>query len=257
MQTQDYIDEVRLRLKRHEVSQEMSDAEILTYVNRARNEVQKMTLGLYPERYSRVWTIGVGAQDIEPNYNQTDTYAAIANPSRYVQVAVLSLPGDFIEAEVIKMRYTFGARLEITEAREVTLKEFHQANMHSYNYPNITSPIYTVERRGNQYFLYISPSFSGTDLDIYNMDVEIWYTAAVMDLENQAGLGIEDTDTQIPIEFQTVVLKLTEVYILGRINPAVLPGIIVGELDRMKKMLQIHYQIDTDLQYMLLPSKEA
>jgi len=235
----------------------MSDAEILTYVNRARNEVQKLTMGLYPERFSRVWEIGIGVQDIEPLYDQTDTYAAVILPSPYVQVAVLSLPVDFIEMETVKIRYNLIERTEISEARRLTLYEFNQTNMHTFNYPTFASPIYTVERRGNDYMLYLSPSLSGTELEISQMVAEIWYIAAVMDMQNMAGSGIEDTDTQIPVEFQTLVLSFAELYILTRINPQYVPLVVRGEIERLTKMLKVHYQIETDLKYSLLPSKEA
>lgn len=256
MTAQDYIDEIKLRLKRHKVSQEMSDAEILTYANRARNQVQKLTMGLFPERYSRVWDIGIGVQDIESLYDQTNTYAAVTSPSSYVQVARIVLPNDFISMEVCKIRYDLLRRVEVSEARPVTMSELYKACMHSFNYPNFTSPVYTVERVGGQYVLYLAPSISGTTLDLYQMSAEIWYVAAVMDLQNLAGSGVEDVDTQIPIEFQPLVMDFAELYILMRIIPEALPQMVTMEIKRLSELLKINYSIETDLQYTLLPSKE-
>lgn len=257
MIAQDYIDEVKLRMKRHKIAQEMSDAEILTYVNRARNQVQKLTMGLFPERYSRVWDIGIGAQDVEPLYNQTNTYAALTSPSPYVRIARLTLPADFIEMEVCKIRYNLLARVEVSEARPVTMTELYKACMHSFNYPNFTSPLYTVERVGNQYILYLAPALNSTELDLFQMSAEIWYVAAVMDLQNLAGAGVEDTDWQIPIEFQSLVMDFAELFILTRIIPESLPSMVTMEIKRLSELLKINYSIETDLQYSLLPSKET
>jgi hypothetical protein len=254
---QDYIDELKLSIKRHHISQEMSDAEILTYINRARNQVQKVTMGLYPERYSRVWMLGIGALDIEPNYDQTNTYGALGTPSNYVQVAVVPLPADFIDMEVVKARWQIGGRLEVSEARRVTLSELHSTCMHAFNYPTMSAPLYAVDRVGTGYMLYIAPSLTGVDLDLYDMSVELWYIAAVMDMQNFAGTGLEDTDVQIPIEFQPLVLMFAELYVMSRVAPDVMPNLVVAEIKRLTEMLGVHYQIDKNVREVLLPSKEA
>lgn len=260
MTGKDYIDEVKLRLFRSAVVLNLGDSQILSYVNRARKDVQKLTMTLMPERYSRIIRIGIDSTKIKYEYSQDNTYA-----NRNVTVFELELPEEFIDMTTVILDWQETAtQIKYrSESRRVDKRELFSVGKHSWNVPTHMRPIYTVERDlyrqglepSNEWKLYISGlDIAGgqTLLDISNyVFAEVWYVAALRDLED------EDIERVIPASVEELVVYYTMLYCLRHIQELYAYSTIKAEVKAIEDNLSVSYEQKKAKETILLPSKEV
>lgn len=271
-----YIDEVKLRLSRHNVTLELDDPTICTFVNRARREVQYSTLGLLPECYGKIVQLSALVQD--SSLSQTNT-----THNRPTTVYRVSLPLDFIEPTVVMLRYTltgviaslgrtFNGETYDYEARRVDKRELFGVQMQSWNQPSIIAPVYVVEKKlvdlaagalANP-ILYLG----GLDIDnattlvdvADRVVVEVWYTAALPDLELVPSLAPgapPDQELALPMEFEELVVYNAMIDCLQKIGAQSAIPSVKAELELLQSLVEDTYSTVKLQAGPLLPSKEA
>jgi len=256
--THDYIDEVKLRLQRNKISVSLSDTLVLTLVNRARRQVQKATIGLYPERYGRIWIRPIFAADLFPLYNQSNPYSTTP-----LQVLRVQLPVDILQVEVCILSYWDDEQPTYrNECRYQTKWEMFNAHMNAFAVPTKDTPLYNYERDLSVtpplYFLYVSGIEDGvaqTIIDTYaNRQLEIWYTAALPDLEN---LPLIEADTVIPAHLQELVILYASLFAMQMAEPTASLTAVIAEIQRIEAMAKDLFTVEMDVSPSLLPSKEG
>lgn len=257
MTAKDYIDEVKLRLQRSQVSISLGDAFILSAVNRARRKVQKDTLQLYPERYGRIDVAPISNAEIYPLYQQINSYA-----NQNLQVVRHVLPIDFIEAEVVILQYSSDeSPIYRSEARPASKWEMFTAMMSSWAVPTPTTPMYCVERDMSvatmPYVIYLAGIEESATLlyDKYaQVQLEVWYRAALNDLTDML---VQDIDSVIPAYLQELVILQAEFYCLNTLEITHVAASTLKEIQRLEGQIKDSYAVDSDLRPQLLPSKEG
>ena len=279
MTGKEYIDEVKLRLARHQVSEDFGDPLILTYVNDARREVQKMTMALYPDSYGKIARIkltdNTGTPTKDNLSDQTETYIEADKPSN---VYVATLPDDFIEAYVAILEWipdTGQTDEGVTFRREMrwaNKREIFNTQLNSWNGATIWNPVYSVDRQMNilagvrtdatlPYIIYIHGldidatttlfTIAATDIGGYKeVTAEVWYIAALPAIE------MADDDTIIPPNFEEYVIYWSMLYCLQNINDMMAKDSVEAELSLLKKNLQELYEMKKTKKDLLIPSKE-
>ena len=260
--SQGYIDEVKLRLARHEVATILDDPMILTYVNKARRMVQRQTIALTPEQYSVIAQIPLLATMITPDYQQNDSYAL-----KNISVLTVPMPVDLINPEVVILQYRKDGRIYRQEARPVTKTELFSVNMHAYNVPTVDSPIYTTENLRHfdnlvtnslvMYFVGIDYG-SQTLFDVaYALFLEIWYTFALPDLEWVNAAGTHDAEFFIQQDVEELVILYASLYCMQTVDAVQAVMSTQADIASMEGLVTETYGIETDIQPTLLPSKEG
>src|SRR5574343_176845 len=162
-----YVDEIKLRLRRFDVVLSLDDATIQTLLNRARREVQATTLGLMEYRYGRILVMPitiVAAGTNPPGYNLNPNINASGVSEQITTITALNrasfnpvtiwqtyLPADFIDATGVIMHYLLPNSTSPTVTwnfamRRVDKRELFTVQSHSWNPPTIVSPTYAIEK---------------------------------------------------------------------------------------------------------------
>lgn len=258
MTAHDYIDEVKLRLPRYNISINFGDAIILTAINRARRSVQKSSLGLYPERYARIIGLPINLGDVYNVYAQPNAYSNLS-----LNIIWKQIPDDIINIETVLLRYQAndGAPTYRSEARPVTKWELFSANMNAFSVPTKEMPIYAVERdlNTNTYFIYFAgiEDNGGLIFDSNTALLEIWYVASLLDIEDVNSIGNDDTDSVIPGFLQELVIYYAIQYLLQTTDITESLNSIIDEIKRMEDLVKSRYEVNTDIKEYLLPSKQG
>jgi hypothetical protein len=245
MRARDYIDDVKLRLMRNDVMNDLDDATIMTFVNWARRKVQHTTMSLVPERYGKIVEL-------------TPTEVTEEGLNRYL------LPEDCINVYVAYFEYNDeeGGDTTISEMRYVTNREIETTLDHDFNGPTLQYPIYTV-------YYGISGVFTRDVLEMsygsYNLsgDIEkiiVYYIAAVNDLEYlQTAVQplMDDDETVIPAEYDELVVLYAVLYSLQVMQEEVAKTSTEAEIELVVKGLKQEYDKEKARVGMFLPSKKG
>lgn len=260
MTTKEYIDEIKLRLNRTEVQLQMDDPQILTYINMARRQIQRLTMGLFPERYGQKVTINlITGSTLEVDWAMASNY--INMPAN---VWSASLPTDFITPVLVILHWvnTVSGVTYRSEARQMTKTEMFNIQQSAWDSPNIWDPVYTIDRDmilsqgGDVYKIYISGLELGnttlqTLFDISTtVNLEVWYVGAIMNLDWL------DTELTIPPDFEELVIYYAMTYCLLNMNDNQAIVLVEAERDNLEKMLQQNYELDKLKKVVFIPSKE-
>jgi hypothetical protein len=270
MTAKDYIDEVKLRLPRYNVGTKLSDAKILTYINQARREVQRMTIGLYPERYSKVLFLYIEKELYDPTLQLSSTYHG-----RPIKVYRVALPDFFLDSSVAILTYmnSNGNTIRV-QARRMTKKEMFSVQMTSWNYPSISSPAYSIEYKmldmanpsGTGKWLYIAGLETSETETIFDkgytrVGIEVWCTTVLDDLE----LGImainqsiaSDSEYVIPVDMEELVINHAIMYCMQNETPQLDRDSIKAYIDSQYMILESNTKIIEEKTISLLPSQET
>lgn len=266
MTAQQYVDEVKLRLSRTDIVLELNDPLILSYVNKARREVQRATLDIIPERYGEVYNVNL----LQVLYDQGEVINTYSG--RDIRVITLALPDDIIDVYTALLYYKMDASSawapDVTykaEARRMTKTEMYNVLMHSWNTPSIYRPVYAVERSVVNgvygYWMFISgfDVEAGVTLwDIANsIRSEIWYIKALDDLETYNAAGGVDNEPVIPADIEEVVVYYAMLYCLQNIKEIDSVQSVAADLEQLISVISQNYTLTEQRQLQMLPSKEG
>lgn len=272
MKGQDYIDEVKLRLLRYDVAYNLNDQKVLTYVNKARRDVQKSTMGLMQERYGKIWREQL-TENFDANIDVMASYAG----GRRCRVQTVDLPVDFIDVVVTILEWRRETVTYRSEARRMVKKEMYNIQMNAWNMPSMWRPVYILERLKK----YERDSTNiGNHINILGLDIdngrslfdvadsgtiylESWYIAALDDLENYilpstlAANYHGDTEYTVPPDVEELVIYHTMMSCLKDIKEYAAAQILAGEIRTLEGMVAEHYAVTKEKEGTLLPSKEG
>lgn len=266
MDMKGYVDEVKLRLSRLDTAIKLDDPLIATYINRARREVQRMSIAIMPERYGKVQTAFI----LPTYYEQAElltTYSGTA-----ARMLKIGLNDEFIEPVVVILQYTMStgqSNAGVTfrsEARRMTKQEMYSIQKHAWNSPVDGRPVYSVERpldgTNQSWVLYLSGldlSDGNTLFDVAEaLVLEVWYVSALNDLEfyNPTVASNTDEEQTIPPELEELVVYYAMAYCLRNINMAQAFPSVEADIRMFEDTLKLNYQVDKIQNSIMLPSKE-
>lgn len=244
-----YIDEIKLRLIRLMVVMEMNDSELIMYINQARQDVQRLTIGSHRERYGKSTFVTAGV--VDPVYS-------IQRPYGQSQALVYAcrLPTEFIEMWAVT--YQVG-ELQRTEARRYDMRELYTIGMHNWNMPTPLRPIYSVLDNYANNLPDSTMLFSIGQALNEEASIQIWYTAAVQGLDlYDAGFNYgADNDISIPTELDELVVLYAMRTVMQRIEAPAAAAAIQSQIGMHEQAIVASYQTEKLKVTSLLPSQGA
>lgn len=256
-----YLDEVKMLLARIDVATDGNDPLLLTYINKARRQVQDMTLSLFPERYGKILRTTIAAT---PDANTSIESSYIGYP---ISTYKISLPDDLIDIFEFLISYVDTAT-GVTyrqQARRLTKQEYWNVMMNAFNAPTPDRPIYALESTiapvGKSALISgLNWEENGVNKTIWDIagsvEAEIWYTAVLNDLELYDENMLTDVETTIPPDVEELVIYYAVFYFLQTVTRGVALNSIKKEIDMLLNMLKLNYTVKQKKAVEMLPSKE-
>jgi hypothetical protein len=252
MDAKDYVDEVKLRLSRHDVALDLDEPTVLMYVNEARQAVQRSTMNFYPSNYGKRFNMTAGAGGANWTLGRSVGFSA-RGATITVESYKATLPTDVIDLVSVQTQHTIQvqvtnpnpppatitqAQTRTYEARRVDFREMFNVMQHSFNRPTPQTPIYAIETNtvtGDK-VLHLSVG-QGKAQNGAGTGVVIWYVAALAPLDLTPNPTIE---MYIPWQFQEMVVMGAMVSCLQRIQAN-------DHLPSVKAELQAYESLKADL----------
>lgn len=262
MIAREYIDEVKLRLPRTFVIKYLSDPLILSYINKARRDVQRYLMAIKPERYGKIVSIEVEEGDAVDSLALSSTYNDYQST-----IYAIEMPTDFIIPYIVHLSYLNSDGVtRLSECRQVPKREMYNVQKHSWVAPRKHNPIYAVERKqenelGNTgEFLYLGGFDSGaaaTIFDDYTINAIVWYVAALDDLTLSQSGGSYDDDVTTPLDVEELVIMFAMVSCLQNIGTQLSPQSVKLYLEFTKNLIKSNFELHGIETTTLLPSQDA
>ena len=256
----DYIDEIKLRMLRHNVATNLNDPAIMTYVNMAREDAQMITKDLYPERYGDIITETVATPTYYALGQVLETYQQ--DPSRVIQVA---LPIDTLDIIVCNMKWLESGITYKSEARYSTKTEMYNAQLHAFNQATFMSPIYTLERdqTTGAYNLLLAGTDVETGVTIFDIAdggqiiIEMYTLTALNKLDNNTETGRGDQELTLPPDLEEYVIYQAMNSCMQDINDQQARKAVTAEAAAVESLVMQNYELFKQQDSTLLPSKET
>lgn len=234
----EYIDEVMMRLRRHDVVLNLSRPQILTNVNKARRTVQHKTMGVVPHRYAELYTV-----DISPLIHERNKIDDANNLAKKDAITI-ALPSHYISEMNVILMYEIEGITYRRLCRQMTSSESHNVMQHAWNQPTYISPTYIIEHEGSNLLRLSGINFD----DIYlwdnasNIQLEIWYISAIDFIEDINSAGGDDTEIPIPPEAEELVVYLAMLNCLQSIAYPVAYASTAEEVKDAVSNLLLYYE---------------
>jgi hypothetical protein len=217
MTSYNYIDSLKELLSSIDVNQTLNDELLLTYINQARADVERLTMRLYPERYGDIWNTYITPL--------TTTKSNIGNNRKSNStVFIIPLTTDFIDIYECIFYWNIGSISYQAQGRKVIKQEFYSILSNSFLNGQVQSPIYCEEVLNGVKNLYVTgfDIQNGTLLDRMpegneTINVEIYYLKAINDMDLYV-TGAADVEYYIPDMFLNMVTDIAAIYALNT-NP--------------------------------------
>ena len=254
MTVKEYIDEIKLRLNRLGVTKSLNDALILSYLNKARRDVQIATMSIMPERYGRrdVIQLSLGNN----TFPDPDTMQHLYHPTMPIDVYRFRIPADYIEiVSLVLSGYELGRR----EARKLVKPELHNIKTHGFNLPVWDRPIYVHEFKQQDYFAnvdnwcYIAGVRKGQSLifDIDLIAVEIWAIVALADFDMKT-----EQEPVLSPDLEEYAIKQAMLYCTHDVEHVALYQSLKAQTEQYGETIMQNYTMMIDEPIQQLPSEE-
>lgn len=237
----DYIEEIKLRLSRFDVIKHLNDLLILSYINKGRQQAQRFTLESMPERYARISTFAIGTAAV---YTTTDYRG------KPVNLFPVALPNDFLKAYRVILNYTLNNVPKSWEARYYTVNEIYNTNVLSVNPPMPYAPVYTVTANNDTNYNIL---ISGLDippnstifatLGYTNISCEVWYTAAISEIEYRTAGNTTDNEVTLPVPLEELVINYAMYHCLRHVNHQAGIELLIKEIRLLESLITQNYEI--------------
>ena len=253
-----YVDEVKLRLTRIGVTVDLSDSEIITYINRARRSVQMVVLPIFEQRFGAFISIPLtnAAQDVMSTVpaNYTGEPVNIFRTNIPILIDVISAYITWTDPNgIIKRR----------EARRVSKKEMHTINNHSWNLPSIDRPVYAIEMKTLEatpgqtggwaiYLGGLEDTPTTTILTQANPTFELWYTAPLADFQS-----LNEMENILSPDLEELAILQTMLYCLSNIEYIALKQSVQIDYELFKDVALGNYDMLRNKPIHVLPSEEG
>lgn len=244
---QQYVDDVRMRLSRYDISAEVDNGMLEMLVNRARHDVQLATLQIFPERYSREFTIAAVPSAVT-DYATTSPRATGSVTNAVYEAA---LPSDFIE---MVQCFVKDSGTTFWAGRLVNKRELVQIMRNVWNCPTEQNPVYYVQRAPGDASYTIGVS-KGSGVVATN-EIRIWYLAKLPYLQ-LFNAGNPDPEVRIGYDCQELVVSLATLKVCQALKFDVSVQAIVGDINLNIAFLEDAYKTGVDRSKLMLPSRES
>ena len=254
-----YIDEVKLRLSRIGVVTKINDAEILTYVNRARRAVQMLTLPIYEQRFGAFVQIPIATITADTTSSAPVNYFGRATNIYRVPLGVPVI--DIISAYIswTDTNNTIVRR----ETRRIAKKEMHSINYHSWNLPSIDRPVYALETKqaeatpgqfaGDTIYLGgLEDTLTTTILTQANPMFEMWYTAPLADFQ-----AWNEVEPVLSPDLEELAIIQTMLYCLSNFQYIAQKQVVQADFELFKNIALSNYDMMKNKPIQVLPSEEG
>jgi len=238
----EYIDFLKIRLKRYFAGAVVSDVSISNYINTARRKVQNYVLPFMSDRFGNVINIPFN------NGVQDPTIQNIQYGTRAYQVFIYGMPADLLSIDNVYMMWQGASVLYKKQCRQSSKREVYTISIHDWNVPTIDSPIFAYEYDvfARTILLYIGATFDQatmTSLTNLNATLQVWYVQALLELT-------EPTDMELYLspELQELVILEAIKNLLIDYYPSVNLNLINQELMSAFETLMTAYQLDVQTQ---------
>jgi hypothetical protein len=271
MKLWEYISEIKLRMHRLNVLNNLSDIQLATYMNMARKQAQRLAVDLVPHRFARIVRLNISSV--------SEQYSNTAN-NFYGQQRVLLhrviLPRDFIDAYSVRLSFVLNGQDRLYEARKYSMEEMFTINAHTWNKPLPTSPVYALSvedivgntRNDKNWVMYLGGLTIDTNLTLFDTvddgtvpEVEVWYTAILPDLELDAediyNAGDAEDDLTMPPDIEEFAINMATFYALQYIGAQQQAQIVNAEINRLRQLITENYFTAEQKASSLLPSQEG
>jgi len=256
MTAREYIEDIYLRLLRYGVDTNLNSELILTYINKARQSVQKLLLPVYPERFASVITLPISSGNLNTDLSltsiQTGGYTDINVHTFQLAPPII----DIYEVSATWTSFIHNGTWSV-RAREFSHKEMFATLSHSWNFAGMEELGYVYEMVDAIPFIHIA-DLSQAISDNTNNDVvvNIYATVAISDLEDVNAAGISDVETVIPSFVEELVIYEALLMCLELLNQKTVYDIVSQEKQIIEKALITNYVVKQQRKEVLLPSKE-
>lgn len=242
MNAKEYVEELMLRLSRFDVIKDLNEPLMLTYINKGRQQAQRLTIAYMPERYSR--------RSVFPIENQPMAqYNTRAYDGQLVSLYPVVLPDDFLDSYRVILQYTLNNVERLVECRRYTMDEIYNTNILAINPPKIFTPIYTVVANNDiNYRLLIA----GLDLSSNNnifadenySDVmcEVWYTVAINELEGRNSNNQIDNELTLPIHIEELAINYAMLHCLRHVKHEEGIQLLIQEVQLLESMFMQNFE---------------
>jgi len=243
----EYIEEVKRRLDRRTIAMLGNDALLLTYINKARKEVQKFTIELQNFRYGRITRLPVSVLPWLP-YTLNANYLG-----QTINLYPVALPIDFIKEYLVTVDIIDNGNLLNTAiCRYTTLSELTKIQYNAFNFPSRMNPVYTIINDNNQDILLIGGIDVGSGAHI----AEIWHTVVIKDLEFRDVLGFEEPELVIGPDTEELVVLYAMSMVLSHVGAPSDYQILSNEIKLMESYIMQNYAESKAVSDLLLASYE-
>jgi len=247
----EYIEEVKRRMDRRTIAMLGNDALLLTYVNKARKEVQKFTIELQNYRYGRISRIAVSVTPY-PLYTLNNNYLGLT-----INLFAVVLPIDFIKEYLVTVDIQgVSGLLNTSICRYTTLSELSKIQYNAFNFPNMMNPIYTIINDNNQNILLIGGIDGGTATIDTPHIAEIWHTVVIKDLEFRDINALEEPELVLGPDVEELVILYTMSMILSHTGSPSDYQILSNEIKLMESYIMQNYAESKAVSDLLLASYE-
>lgn len=229
-----YLDEIKLRLSRFGVAMMLDDITLIGFINKARREIQRLSVGMFPERYGKIAIL-----EFDQSLRFPDVYT---DPSLKgsSQIYAAKLPEGTMDVVTASVRFTFttggqnipprwkDGDVYNMQARRTTKQEVFGIVSQSFGRPNIDNPIYCIETKTNDErqitsfnegdtLIYVAGLyFTNTLGEIKSLFelvdpvlLDVWYISALNDLEDLPAYDYTancDIEYRIPPQFDEFII---------------------------------------------------
>ncbi|MGC8978633.1 hypothetical protein [Caldisericum sp.] len=263
MTIQQYLDEIKLRLLRFQVSSQFDDLKILTFLNQARQTITLQVIDIYPDLF---------VTSLKYNLKNIQTFDPLTN-------GLQDLNGNLITAYLIRLPAELYKPIEIwvfwetedgiTEWRQLRLvskKEYYFTLKHSFNSTQTPTFVGTYWHSVEDGFYYLSFALPKTLVDSnpskLEMDIYYYYIPMPLELYNDSISGpqvlpsIFDDEIIIPSFLEELVIQQTILYLLTTIDQANALQRCKDELEIFWNIINFNKEISNLRKRSLLPSKK-
>lgn len=259
MTLKDYIDEVILRALRYNIDVKSNTGLIATQINRARHEVTRQYLNILPDNFAQIGKIQAGTGikvTLKNNYIITE-YKLPENLVSLYNVIGVSLKDG--------LTYRFPARLMTSQEAFGTFNTWNKPSKSAPAYflkttfdqavdTNINNP--GVVAQASDYSQYLCISYGDLDPAVEGIDLEIWYTAIIDDLEYWNGANLNDTEI-LPIFMEEVVILYALLYVLEILNEGAYFEIVKADIKFLSDLVLKNFETNIANRTSNLISKEG
>ena len=251
MNTNDYITEIKCRLSFF-TTKKISDPLLMTYVNRARHQVQRVYEKLYPEAFGEIYSANLIKL-------KTETRSRVMNGDKPINFYELPLPEDFNDCYVVLLNWEMDYESKKVELTRINREEINTVCKNKWQMPTTQKPDYIIDTQFSEDYPNGKILICGIDYDstttlfertkkVNNLNTPItmtmYYTKAMDDINYERTVtGTIEEENVIPKNMEEDVISYAMLYCLEATEDSLAKDSIGIEIQNIESQLKMNYEI--------------